>query len=579
MSNLKKVMILGSEPIAIGQAAEFDYAGTQACQALREEGVEVVLLNSYPATIMTDPRIAGCVYLEPMTVDFVAKIIKREQPDGIIVTMGGQTALNLALDLERQGILAAYRLPILGTSICTVQLAEDRSRFRRLMYELNQPVPPSRIVEEVSEAEEFAGQAGFPVVVRPAYTLGGTGGGLVTSMAELNKNVRAGLRQSPIGQVLLEQDIAGLTEVEYEVVRDRKGNAVIVSDMENIDPVGIHTGDSMVVAPVQTLSRDQKHLLEAVALTIVDALGVEGSCNVQFAVDQKTGQYYVIEVNPRVSRSSALASKATGYPIARIAAKIALGYTLPELDAHRRPKVDYAVTKIPRWTFDKFPHADRRLGTQMQATGEVMGIGTTMAESWQKAVRSLELEWESMFDFPSENLSASELERRLRQADDQRVYLLVEALKRGVSVDALADLTGIHPYFLSVLWELVDFYKELSLKTKLSSGVLRRAKQLGFSDAAVGKCFGLEPAEVRDVRHRHGIRPRYAQIEWGSEPYYYSTYHQPPGAFGSDCKSAGENTGGSANRRAPAPGIVVLGSGPTRIGQGIEFDYAIVHAA
>ena len=331
MPNLKRVLILGSGPIAIGQAAEFDYAGTQACQALREEGIEVVLLNSNPATIMTDPRIAGCVYLEPMTVDVVAKIIKREQPDGVIVTMGGQTALNLALDLDRQGILATYRLPILGTSIAAIQLAEDRNRFRQLMYELHQPVPPSRIVREASEAEEFVGEVGFPVVVRPAYTLGGTGGGMVATMDELMKNVRSGLRQSPIGQVLLEQSIAGLTEVEYEVVRDGQGHAVIVCDMENIDPVGIHTGDSMVVAPAQTLPSDQKHLLETAALTIVDALGVEGSCNVQFAVNQRTGQYYVIEVNPRVSRSSALASKATGYPIARIAAKIALGYTLPEL--------------------------------------------------------------------------------------------------------------------------------------------------------------------------------------------------------------------------------------------------------
>lgn len=574
MPNLKKVLILGSGPIAIGQAAEFDYAGTQACQALREEGIDVVLLNSNPATIMTDPRIAGCVYLEPMTVDVVAKIIKREQPDGIIVTMGGQTALNLALDLDRQGILAASNLPILGTGIGAIQLAEDRSRFRQLMFELNQPVPPSRIVRAVSEAEEFVSQVGFPVVVRPAYTLGGTGGGLVTTMAELQKNVRAGLRQSPIGQVLLEQSIAGLTEVEYEVVRDDKGHSVIVCDMENIDPVGIHTGDSMVVAPVQTLPAEQRQVLEAAALAIVDALGVEGSCNVQFAVDQQTGRYYVIEVNPRVSRSSALASKATGYPIARIAAKTALGYTLPELDALKRPKVDYVVTKIPRWPFDKFPHANRKLGTQMQATGEVMGIGATMAESWQKAVRSLELKWESLFDFPGSALSEAELEQRLREADDQRVYLLVEALQRGWTVDALAELTKIHPYFITVLQELVDFLKELSQNSELTPAELRKAKQLGFSDAAIGRCFGLSPAAIRELRHQHGIVPQYAQIEWGSEPYYYSTYHQPCSL--NEAHNSHMNTIVQAQA---APGIVVLGAGPIRIGQGIEFDYATVHAA
>lgn len=585
MPNLKRVLILGSGPIAIGQAAEFDYAGTQACQALREEGIEVVLLNSNPATIMTDPRIAGCVYLEPMTVDVVAKIIKREQPDGVIVTMGGQTALNLALDLDRQGILAAYRLPILGTSIAAIQLAEDRNRFRQLMYELHQPVPPSRIVREASEAEEFVGEVGFPVVVRPAYTLGGTGGGMVSTMDELMKNVRSGLRQSPIGQVLLEQSIAGLTEVEYEVVRDGQGHAVIVCDMENIDPVGIHTGDSMVVAPAQTLPSDQKHLLETAALTIVDALGVEGSCNVQFAVNQRTGQYYVIEVNPRVSRSSALASKATGYPIARIAAKIALGYTLPELDANRRSALDYVVTKLPRWPFDKFPHADRKLGTQMQATGEVMGIGATLAESWQKAARSLELKWESLFDFPAETLSASELEQRLRKADDQRLYLLVEALKRGWSIETLGEITSIHPYFLSVLQELVEFHKELSQKTELTLGDLREAKRLGFSDAAIGRCFGLSSAVIRELRHQHGITPRYAQIEWGTEPYYYSTYQQCLGGFANAPANAHKDAGAnvhamSSRRQAPAkPGIVVLGSGPIRIGQGIEFDYATVHAA
>ena len=565
MKELQKVLVLGSGPIEIGQAAEFDYAGTQACQALKEEGVEVILLNSNPATIMTDPEMANKVYIEPLTVEVIEKIVHREQPDGILATTGGQTGLNLAMELEKTGILRRYNIPILGTDVAAIQKAEDRSDFRQLMHDLEQPVPVSSIIQSLSEAEAFVSQVGLPVVVRPAYTLGGSGGGLAQTAEELKKYIKTGLRQSPIKQVLLEQSIAGLSELEYEVVRDNSGAAIIVCDMENIDPVGVHTGDSMVVAPVQTLNQQQKQILEQAALWIVSALNVVGSCNVQFAFNPKTNQYYVIEVNPRVSRSSALASKATGYPIARVAAKVALGYTLAELQLDQRPQVDYIVTKIPRWPFDKFAGANRHLGTQMKATGEVMAIGKNLAESLQKAVRSLELDWDSLFDFPNSDITDDKLEQRLQRADDQRLFLLVEALKRGYSVAQINGLTKIRVNFLQVLDEIVAYYQHLYQLETLDVKSLRQAKELGFSDATIATCVSMTAAQVRQIRLQAGIKPQYAVVKSGAMPYYYSTYDssldQPEQPVSEqEC-------------------MIVLGSGPIRIGQGIEFDYATVHAA
>ncbi len=559
---LKKVLVLGSGPIEIGQAAEFDYAGTQACQALKEEGIEVVLLNSNPATIMTDPQIADRVYIEPLTCEVIAKIIQRENPQGILATTGGQTGLNLAMELEKTGILEKTNIPILGTDVAAIKLAEDRSEFRRIMKELAQPVPKSCIVEKLAEADAFVEEVGLPVVVRPAYTLGGTGGGLVSTMEELQNSVVTGLRQSPIRQVLLEQSIAGLREVEYEVIRDHLGKSVIVCDMENIDPVGVHTGDSVVVAPCQTLTAQEKESLETAAITIVNALGVVGSCNVQLALDDD-GCYYVIEVNPRVSRSSALASKATGYPIARVASKISLGFSLQELKADQRPAVDYVVTKIPRWPFDKFPTANRRIGTQMKATGEVMAIGATLGESLQKAVRSLELDWDSLFSFPS-SISQPILEERLRNPDDQRLFLLVEYLNRGYSVAELNHLTSIHPFFLDVIEEIVDTHQELVSQADLTEDLLLKAKKLGFSDSTIGACFDVSHTIIRDLRVTKGIRPSYCRVEAGALPYYYSSYNKESQLIQT-----------AQDKRA----IVVLGAGPIRIGQGIEFDYSTVHAA
>jgi len=574
--NIKKVLVFGSGPIEIGQAAEFDYAGTQACKALREEGVTQVLLNSNPATIMTDPQMADCVYIEPMTVDVVEKIIRREKPDGILATMGGQTALNLAVQLEQQGVLRKYKLSLLGTNTDTISCAEDRSGFRELMFQLQQPVPSSCIVEDLEQAYAFVDKVGLPVVVRPAYTLGGSGSGLAATMEELQKYVRSGLRQSPIGQVLLEQSIAGLTEIEFEVIRDSQGTAIIVCDMENIDPVGIHTGDSMVVAPCQTLNLEQKQRLEQAALKIVDALGVVGSCNVQFAFNHRTNEYYVIEVNPRVSRSSALASKATGYPIARIAAKIALGFTLQELHADQRPMLDYVVIKIPRWPFDKFPHANRQLGTQMKATGEVMAIGKTLAEAWQKAVRSLELETDSMFRAGDRTIAEPTLRERLQHPDDERLFLLIEALQRGYTVESLSQLTKIHPYFLSTLEQLVVFRTHMQQQAALDAATLKKAKQLGFSDADIARCYNTDWQVVANLRRDWQIRPVYAQIEWGSDPYYYSTYHEVSDpSFSVSTDNAIKHNASVEQKQ----GVVVLGSGPIRIGQGIEFDYATVHAA
>jgi carbamoyl-phosphate synthase large subunit len=562
---LKKVLVLGSGPIEIGQAAEFDYAGTQACQALKEEGIEVVLVNSNPATIMTDPEIADRVYIEPLTCEVVGRVIQQEKPDGILATTGGQTGLNLLRELSDTGILDRESVQVLGTQLAAIQKAEDRSEFRQVMQNLNQPIPASTIVHKFEEAIAFVEEVGFPVVIRPAYTLGGSGGGFADNMDQLKAKVTSGLQQSPIGQVLLEQSIAGMREVEFEVLRDIEGNSLIVCDMENMDPVGIHTGDSVVVAPCQTLTPQEKGMLEKAALDIVDALGVVGSCNVQVAIDKHSGQYYVIEVNPRVSRSSALASKATGYPIARVAAKISLGITLPEMGMFKRPEVNYIVTKIPRWPFDKFPTANRKLGTQMKATGEVMAIGSTFCESIQKAVRSLECEPNSLFSENFKSISQDELELRLRYPDDQRLFLIMEYLRRGGNTRRLGELTGICSFFIDQFQILNEFYNHLS-SMQLTRETLLRAKELGFSDADIAKAQECSPRQVREKRIELQIRPSYQKIETGGLPYYYSTYNY---------QAERQTSHISKNSRS----VLILGSGPIRIGQGIEFDYSTVHAA
>lgn len=580
--HLRKIMVIGSGPIVIGQAAEFDYAGTQACQALREEGMEVVLVNSNPATIMTDSDIADRVYIEPISLEHVKQIIRQERPDGLLPTLGGQTGLNMAVELAKDGILEQENIALLGTQLDAIKQAEDRDLFRSLMNELSQPVPDSTIVTTASEALEFAREIGYPVIVRPAYTLGGTGGGIAATKEELQEIVSSGLRSSPIGQCLIEKSIAGMKEIEYEVMRDANDNCIVVCNMENFDPVGIHTGDSIVVAPSQTLSDREYQMLRSASIKIIRALNIEGGCNVQFALDPDSYQYYVIEVNPRVSRSSALASKATGYPIAKMAAKIAIGYTLDEMInpvtgqtyAFFEPALDYVVTKIPRWPFDKFPAAWRKLGTQMKATGEVMAIGRTFEESLLKAVRSLEIGvWRLHLD-DAHALDTQALEDRLVRADDERLFLLAEALRRGYSLEKLHELTQIDRWFLHKLDSLVRFESEL-LASDLSDELLLEAKQLGFADraiadirrAAADRLSWTTEDEIRSLRKQKGILPVYKTVDTcaaefeASTPYYYSAYE-------------------IENEAVPTakPKVVIFGSGPIRIGQGIEFDYSTVHA-
>jgi len=580
--DLHKILIIGSGPIVIGQAAEFDYAGTQACEALKEEGLEVILINSNPATIMTDYTFASKVYMEPISLEFVKQIIRQERPDGLLATLGGQTGLNMALELAQDGILEEENVRLLGTQLHSIRRAEDREQFRELMKSLNQPVPASTIVTEVEEAVRFADGIGYPVIVRPAYTLGGTGGGIAANREELAAIVRSGLHASPIGQCLVEKSIAGMKEIEYEVLRDANDNCLIVCNMENLDPVGVHTGDSIVVAPSQTLSDRDYQMLRTASIEIVRALGIEGGCNVQFALDPSSDQYYVIEVNPRVSRSSALASKATGYPIAKMAAKIAAGYTLDEIInpvtgktyAFFEPTLDYVVTKIPRWPFDKFAGADRTLGTQMKATGEVMAIGRTFAESLQKAVRSLEIGASRLWRPDAAELTQGELERRLRKADDERLFLVAEAFRRGYSVETLHELTRIDRWFLQHIGELVAYERKLG-EAELTEETLREAKELGFCDQAIAdirQAAGSQrryttAGDIRELRKQLGIVPVFKMVdtcaaEFEAETaYYYSTYE-------------------TENETPPPakPRVVVLGSGPIRIGQGIEFDYSTVHA-
>ncbi|AYK04972.1 carbamoyl-phosphate synthase large subunit [Brevibacillus laterosporus] len=574
IDNLKKILVIGSGPIVIGQAAEFDYAGTQACEALKEEGMEVVLINSNPATIMTDTNMADKVYIEPITPEFVARVIRQEKPDGLLPTLGGQTGLNMAVALADLGVLEEENVKLLGTNLSSIKQAEDRDLFRSLMQELNEPVPDSVIVSSVEEALDFANEIGYPIIVRPAYTLGGTGGGICEDQASLIEIVTSGLKYSPITQCLVERSIAGMKEVEYEVMRDANDNCIVVCNMENIDPVGVHTGDSVVVAPSQTLSDREYQMLRSSALNIIRALKIEGGCNVQYALDPVSFQYYVIEVNPRVSRSSALASKATGYPIAKMAAKIAIGYTLDELKnpvtgqtyACFEPTLDYVVSKIPRWPFDKFQSANRRLGTQMKATGEVMAIGRSFEESMMKAIRSLEIGSYHLEIPEARELTDEELEQRLVIADDERLFLLAEAMRRGYHISRIHQLTKIDLFFLHKFWNIVAYETTLA-ESGLTQEALHEAKRLGFTDRKIAECTGQKEEEIYNLRTQWGMKPVYKMVDTcaaefeAQTPYYYSTYEQ-------------ENEFMDTGKKR----VIVLGSGPIRIGQGIEFDYSTVHA-
>jgi len=575
LENLKKVLVIGSGPIVIGQAAEFDYAGTQACKALKEEGLEVVLVNSNPATIMTDTHMADKIYVEPLTCEFISKIIVQEKPDGLLPTLGGQTGLNLAVELAEKGILDKYGVKLLGTSLEAIKKAEDRELFKQTMEEIKEPVPESAIISSWEEAKNFAQEIGFPIIVRPAYTLGGTGGGLADNMQELEEIVSRGLKNSRIGQALLERSVAGWKEIEYEVMRDSADNCIIVCNMENIDPVGVHTGDSIVLAPSQTLTDKEYQLLRTASIKIIRSLKIAGGCNVQYALDTKSMKYYVIEVNPRVSRSSALASKATGYPIAKIAAKIAVGYRLDELSnpvtgktsACFEPTLDYVVTKIPRWPFDKFSHADRTLGTQMKATGEVMAIGRNIEESLQKALRSLEIGVAGLWLKEVEEWDNEALQEKLKKCDDQRLFAVAEALRRGITIEKINQLTGIDNFFLHKINNIVQIEKRLQENGFQEKELLKIAKEKGFSDKHIAFLTDSDVQQVRQFRKDNALLPVYkvvdtcaAEFEAGT-PYYYSTYEQEDEVEVSKKKK-----------------VLVLGSGPIRIGQGIEFDYCSVHS-
>ncbi|MDU4960747.1 MAG: carbamoyl-phosphate synthase large subunit [Sporomusaceae bacterium] len=572
--HIKKVMVIGSGPIVIGQAAEFDYAGTQACRALREEGIEVVLVNSNPATIMTDTTIADRVYIEPLTVDFLAEIIRKERPDGLLPTLGGQVGLNLAVGLAERGVLAEYGVELLGTPLTAIKKAEDRELFKETMESIAQPVPESEIVESLEAGRAFARRTGYPLIVRPAYTLGGTGGGIVKSEAELEEVLNRGLKASLIGQALIERSVAGWKEIEYEVMRDAADNCITVCNMENIDPVGVHTGDSIVIAPSQTLTDREYQMLRAASLKIIRSLGIEGGCNVQYALDPDSSRYYVIEVNPRVSRSSALASKATGYPIAKMAAKIALGYRMDEIEnavtkrttACFEPALDYVVVKFPRWPFDKFVFADRTLGTQMKATGEVMAIARSFEAALLKAVRSLEIGL-CHLKLPGLNtLSLQELLTKVTATNDERLFVIAEAFRKGADVEAIFAETKIDRFFLNKIARIVALEQSLTSQ-ELSPQLLTEVKRAGFTDIAIAELTGRTEAAVETLRLELGIKPCYKIVDTcaaefeAATPYYYSAYAQEDEVDVSDAKK-----------------VLVLGSGPIRIGQGIEFDYCSVHS-
>jgi carbamoyl-phosphate synthase large subunit len=572
--DIKKVLVIGSGPIVIGQAAEFDYAGTQACQALREEGIEVVLVNSNPATIMTDPELADRVYIEPLTVPVITNIIKKERPDSMLATLGGQTGLNLAMELFESGILDEMGVKMLGTNAESIKKAEDREAFKTLMNDINEPIIESIIAKTPDEALVFAAEHGYPLIVRPAYTLGGTGGGIAANEKELVEICKSGISASRVGEVLIEKSVAGYKEIEYEVIRDAKGNCITVCNMENIDPVGIHTGDSIVVAPSQTLRDAEYQMLRSASLKIINALEIQGGCNVQYALDTDSMTYYVIEVNPRVSRSSALASKATGYPIAKIAAKIAVGYGLDEIKngvtgktfACFEPTLDYVVVKFPRWPFDKFTTANKQLGTRMKATGEVMSIGSNFESAFLKAVRSLELKLDSLY-FPfADALDDEALITRILEQDDERIFLVATAIRRGISIERIHELTKIDFWYLTKFKAIIDLEETFKKVGSLDFDTLKRAKRLGIADSAIARLTGISEAELREKRLSMGIRPAFKMVDTcGAEfdavsPYYYSTYDE-------------ENEASTPKNKT----VVVLGSGPIRIGQGIEFDYCSVH--
>ncbi|XTR37812.1 carbamoyl-phosphate synthase large subunit [Paraclostridium tenue] len=576
IDSIKKTLVLGSGPIIIGQAAEFDYSGTQACQALKEEGIEVVLINSNPATIMTDEEVADKIYIEPLTIEFIEKIIEKERPDSILAGMGGQTGLNLAVELYDSGILDKYNVKVLGTSIESIKKGEDRDLFREVMKEINQPVVVSDIVTNLEDGLAFANKIGYPVVVRPAYTLGGTGGGIAETEEELIEILSQGLQLSPVSQVLLEKSIKGWKEIEYEVMRDGNGNCITVCNMENIDPVGVHTGDSIVVAPSQTLSDKEYQMLRKASIDIINAIEVKGGCNVQIALNPHSLEYAIIEINPRVSRSSALASKATGYPIAKVAAKIALGYTLDEIQnavtkktyACFEPTLDYVVVKIPKWPFDKFKQANRKLGTKMMATGEIMSIGSNFEAAILKGIRSLEIGKYSLVHKASESRSIEQLKARVVVPDDERLFDLAEMIRRGYKIEMIEQITGVDKWFINKFKWIVEQEEKLRGMhiEDLSKDYLLELKKKGFSDKGIADLMKISPEKVYELRNLYNITPSYKMVDTcGGEfdalsPYYYSTYEEYDEVVVSDKKK-----------------VIVLGSGPIRIGQGIEFDYCSVH--
>ncbi|MCR5703394.1 MAG: carbamoyl-phosphate synthase large subunit [Eubacterium sp.] len=573
-NSIKKVLVIGSGPIVIGQAAEFDYAGTQACRSLKEEGVEVVLLNSNPATIMTDKDIADEVYIEPLTVPALKKIIEKEKPDSILPTLGGQAGLNLAMEIAETGFLEEHNCRLIGTTSATIKKAEDRLEFKETMEKIGEPCAPSLVVENIEDGVAFANKIGYPVVLRPAYTLGGSGGGIANNQLELVEILENGLRLSRVGQVLVERCIAGWKEIEYEVMRDSAGNCITVCNMENLDPVGVHTGDSIVVAPSQTIGDKEHQMLRTSALNIINELNITGGCNVQYALHPESFEYCVIEVNPRVSRSSALASKATGYPIAKVAAKIALGYTLDEIKnaitqktyASFEPTLDYCVVKIPRLPFDKFITASRKLTTQMKATGEVMSICNNFEGALMKAIRSLEQHVECLLDYDFSELDADELEDMLHKVDDRRIWVVAEALRRGISYDHIHEITKIDKWFIDKLAIIVEMEEALR-KGPLTVELLKQAKRIEFPDTVIERLTGISQEEIKQMRYDNNIVAAYKMVDTcaaefeAATPYYYSVY-------------GGENEATETN---PPKKVLVLGSGPIRIGQGIEFDFCSVH--
>lgn len=571
----KKILVIGSGPIIIGQAAEFDYAGTQACRSLREEGYKVVLVNSNPATIMTDRDIADRVYIEPISLEFVTEVIRKERPYGLLATLGGQVGLNMAVELSEAGVLEKYGVKLLGTTLAAIKQAEDRELFKEAMERINQPVPESDIFSDVEKAVEFAGRIGYPIIIRPAYTLGGTGGGIAHNEEEMYMIALRGIKLSPIHQILVERSVAGWKEVEYEVMRDAADNCIIVCNMENIDPVGVHTGDSIVVAPSQTLNDIQYQMLRTASVDIIRYLEIEGGCNVQYALDPNSNQYYVIEVNPRVSRSSALASKATGYPIAKVAAKVALGMTLDsitnavtgETKACFEPSLDYVVTKFPRWPFEKFNLADRTLGTQMKATGEVMAIDRTLEGSLLKAIRSLEIGLDHIELPKITHETPEQLIERLRLVDDERIYVVAQALRAGISVEKIHFITKIDTFFINKIKNIVNVEKDLA-KNGVTEENLRMAKKYSMPDKVIARYANTTAEEVLAKRNEFKLFPTYKYVDTcaaefeAHTPYYYSAY-----AYEDEVVPRGDNS------------VIVLGSGPIRIGQGVEFDYCSVHSS